>query len=205
MEWVASTLHTTTEHGVSSITNADAHTSAASSRLNRRPCRFKSTRPFHRKRQSGFCASAITFQTQSICSQCVVKHVPGFAGNAVCLQQTSVSNPCCHGSSVGFALRLERALQIAAYTERKCSFFSGVVTWTDTSTWPSDACRDKAGQTSVWMSGFMWCNLPRNGYSTGVPRGGVEFGVFKPPTPEIPKALQNRTKLNPTVKTVKNC
>ena len=34
MEWVASTLHTTSDHGVSSITTADAHTSAASSRLN---------------------------------------------------------------------------------------------------------------------------------------------------------------------------
>ena len=33
MEWVASTLHTTLEHGVSSITTTDAHTSAASSRL----------------------------------------------------------------------------------------------------------------------------------------------------------------------------
>jgi len=28
MEWVASTIHTTSEHGVSSITTADAHTSA---------------------------------------------------------------------------------------------------------------------------------------------------------------------------------
>jgi hypothetical protein len=37
MEWVASTLHTTSEHGVSSITTADAQTSAASSRLNWRP------------------------------------------------------------------------------------------------------------------------------------------------------------------------
>ena len=37
MEWVASTLHTTSEHGVSSITTADVHTSAASSRLNWRP------------------------------------------------------------------------------------------------------------------------------------------------------------------------
>jgi len=34
MEWVASTLHTTSEAGVSSITTADARTSAASSRLN---------------------------------------------------------------------------------------------------------------------------------------------------------------------------
>jgi len=37
MEWVASTLHTTSEHGVSSIITADAHTSVASSRLNWRP------------------------------------------------------------------------------------------------------------------------------------------------------------------------
>jgi len=34
MERVASTLCTTSEHGVSSITTADVHTSAASSRLN---------------------------------------------------------------------------------------------------------------------------------------------------------------------------
>jgi hypothetical protein len=37
MEWVASTLHTTSEHGLSSITTADPHTSAAGSRLNWRP------------------------------------------------------------------------------------------------------------------------------------------------------------------------
>jgi len=37
MEWIASTLHTTSEHGVSSITTADAYTSAASSRLNWSP------------------------------------------------------------------------------------------------------------------------------------------------------------------------
>jgi len=37
MECVASTLHTTSEHGVSSITTADAHTSTASSRMNWRP------------------------------------------------------------------------------------------------------------------------------------------------------------------------
>jgi len=29
MEWVASTLHTTSERGISSITTSDAHTSAA--------------------------------------------------------------------------------------------------------------------------------------------------------------------------------
>jgi hypothetical protein len=65
MDWVASSLHTTSEHGVSSSTNADAHTSAASSRLNWRPRRFKWTRPFRRKTKSGFCACAITFQLAS--------------------------------------------------------------------------------------------------------------------------------------------
>jgi len=65
MEWVASTLHTTSEHCVSSITTADAHTSAASSRLNWHPRRFRWTRPFRQKTKSGFCAFAITFQTQS--------------------------------------------------------------------------------------------------------------------------------------------
>ena len=38
---------------------------------------------------------------------------------------------------------------------------------------------------------------------SGVPREGG-FGVFKTPL-QILKALQNRAKLNPIVKTVKNC
>ena len=62
MEWVANTLHTTSEHGVSIITTADAHNSAVSSRLNWRPRRFKWTCPFRRKTKSGFCACTITFQ-----------------------------------------------------------------------------------------------------------------------------------------------
>jgi len=62
MEWVASTLHTTSEHFVSSITTADAHSSAASSQLNWRSRRFKWTRPFRRKTKSSFCACAITFR-----------------------------------------------------------------------------------------------------------------------------------------------
>ena len=65
MEWIASTLHTTSEHGVSSITTADVHTSGASSLLNWRPHRFKRTRPFRRKTKSGFCACVVTFQLTS--------------------------------------------------------------------------------------------------------------------------------------------
>ena len=62
--------HTTSEHGVSSITNADAHTSAASSRLNWRPRWFKWARPFRRKTKSGFCACAIRFQTRYSTLKC---------------------------------------------------------------------------------------------------------------------------------------
>jgi len=65
MEWVASNLHTTSEHGVSSITTAVPHTSTNSNQLNWRPRRFKWTRPFRRKTKSGFCACAITFQIGS--------------------------------------------------------------------------------------------------------------------------------------------
>ena len=40
--------------------------------------------------------------------------------------------------------------------------------------------------------------------NTGQWRTEGGFGMFNTP-PEIPKALQNRAKLNPIVKTVKNC
>ena len=55
--------HATSELGLSSITKADAHTSAASSRLNWRPHRFEWNRPFRGKTKCGFCACAITFRT----------------------------------------------------------------------------------------------------------------------------------------------
>jgi hypothetical protein len=65
MEWVAIKLHTTSEHGVSSITTADAHTSTASSQLKWHARLFKWTRPFRQNMKSSFCTCAITFQTQS--------------------------------------------------------------------------------------------------------------------------------------------
>jgi hypothetical protein len=47
---------------------AEVHGSPASSPLNWRPRRFKWTRPFGWKTKSGFCACAITFQSQSTTS-----------------------------------------------------------------------------------------------------------------------------------------
>ena len=48
------------------------------------------------------------------------------------------------------------------------------------------------------LHGAVWYCSVAVAYSGG---GG---GEFKPPFPEIPKALQNRAKINPIVKTVKN-
>jgi hypothetical protein len=92
MEWVASTLHTTSEHGVSSITIADAHTPAASNRLNWRPRRFKWTRPFRRWTKSGFCACAITFQTQLLVLwRCPLIHCSRGARPRSCLSPTHLT------------------------------------------------------------------------------------------------------------------
>ena len=60
----------------------------------------------------------------------------------------------------------------------------------------------------------MWQNMQFINYTEEVPHNSTQwrtgwgggFGVFKHPLPpEIPKALQNRAKLNPIVTTVKNC
>ena len=68
MQWVASTLHTTSEHGVSSITTADAHTSGCQQSTELTPPHWADLNGlvrFARKTKSGLCACAITFQTQS--------------------------------------------------------------------------------------------------------------------------------------------
>ena len=66
MGWVASTLHTTSEHGVSSITTADGALLGCQQSTELTPTgRFKWTRTFRWKTKSGFCACAITFQMQS--------------------------------------------------------------------------------------------------------------------------------------------
>jgi len=64
MQWVASTLHTTTEHVVSSITTADAaHLCCQqSTELTPPPADLNGLVRFARKTKSGFCACAVTFQ-----------------------------------------------------------------------------------------------------------------------------------------------
>jgi len=68
MEWVSSTLHTTSEHGVSSITTADAHTPRLPvvDRNDAPPtdADLNGTVLFAERGKSGFCACAIIFQKQ---------------------------------------------------------------------------------------------------------------------------------------------
>ena len=74
MQWVASTLHTTSEHGVSSITTADAaHLGLPAVDWTDAPHRadLNGLVRFARKTKSGFCACAVIFQTQSAV-QCAV-------------------------------------------------------------------------------------------------------------------------------------
>ena len=49
---------------------------------------------------------------------------------------------------------------------------------------------------------FWWDNLKERNHLEQRRTGG---GSNTPPPPEIPKALQNRARLNPIVKPVKNC
>jgi len=66
MEWVASTHHTTLEHGVSSITTAGCtYLGCQQSTELTPPPIFKWIRPFLWEAKSGFCACAITFQMHS--------------------------------------------------------------------------------------------------------------------------------------------
>ena len=62
MEWVASTLHTSSEHGVYSITTADEHTLAASSWLNWHPPTDLNGLVRFAERRNLISARAITFQ-----------------------------------------------------------------------------------------------------------------------------------------------
>ena len=66
MQWVSSTLNTTSENVVSIITTADGHTSATESRVNLRPRRFKWPGPFRLKTKCDSCTCAITFLLASI-------------------------------------------------------------------------------------------------------------------------------------------
>ena len=85
--------HATFERRLSSITQVDAHSSAASSRLNWRPRRFKWTRPFRGKTKSGFCLCAITFRTSynSVIVYCVSLRLPLFSLQRVNILISAVS------------------------------------------------------------------------------------------------------------------
>ena len=75
------------------LLHADAHISAAISRLNWSPPRFKWTRLFRRKTKSGFCSCAITFQTQSTTS--VMAKSSRSASTILCVVTIAKPTFCC--------------------------------------------------------------------------------------------------------------
>ena len=114
--------HTTSERGLSSITNADALTLAASSRLNWRPHRFKWTRPFRGKTKSGFCACAIRFRTSYITAVtvCCYVHWQNLPYTCLCL--------FCLNLSVTHNLRfhsVEILCVISDFRTSVCTHFTG--------------------------------------------------------------------------------
>ena len=97
MQWVASTLHTTSEHAVSNITTADAHTSPASSWLNwRLPADLYVLVRLDAKKKSGFSACAVTFQKQSTACRWLGVEVRQSAHVHCCLQTVGL---CALGTS----------------------------------------------------------------------------------------------------------
>jgi hypothetical protein len=74
MEWLASTLHTTSKHGVSSITTTDAHRLAACSRLNWRPFQFKWTRLFAEKQNLVSARVPSHFKRNLLFIPCVISN-----------------------------------------------------------------------------------------------------------------------------------
>ena len=93
MQSVASTLHTASEHAVSSITTADVHTSAARSWLNwRLQADLNVLVRLAAKTKSGLCACAITFQKQSTACRWLGVEARQSAQVQCCLQ--AVSSMC---------------------------------------------------------------------------------------------------------------
>jgi hypothetical protein len=81
--------YTTSEQGASS----NAHTSAACSRLNWRPRRFKWTRPFRRKTKSGFWCVPSHFKSSVLASDPRNHHAPTRTNFTVVWTQTQTVEP----------------------------------------------------------------------------------------------------------------
>ena len=78
MEWVAkqASVWLRTVHPVLlQSLSADPHSKKASTRLNWHPRRYKWTRPFRWKTESGFCACAITFRLHSTSTSVAIWHL----------------------------------------------------------------------------------------------------------------------------------
>jgi len=97
MQWVASTLHTTSEHVYPALLPLMRTPRLPVVDWTDAPRRFKWTRSFPRKTKSGFCACAITFQTQSN-TECTVLTLEALL-NVVVGSDTVRARLKCDGTS----------------------------------------------------------------------------------------------------------
>ena len=99
MEWVAkqSSVWLGTVHPVLLQTfSPDLHSKKASTRLNWHPRRYKWTRPFRWKTESGFCACAITFRFHSTNQRCVTSQKNEGLPLECSGSLKSTLHSCCH-------------------------------------------------------------------------------------------------------------
>ena len=158
MECVASTLHTTSEHGVSSITTADAHTSAVSSRLNwRPPPDLNGLVRLRRKTKSGFCACAITFQTQSTAYCKIRTNMIAFPSIGIIGSRNIIFNK----------LKYEIIYQLEA-VEYIFVFFQLDMFWANTPIFRSNGCYNTQHATSTHTPQDRHLTTPRTPYAAYV-------------------------------------
>jgi len=124
MEWVASSLALYVGSRSIQLLSADPHSSAASSRLNWHPRRFKWTRPFLWKTKSGFCACAMTFRT------CYTNNnhraLRGWTGE---LRAGTLRGNVPHRDDTGF-------WQVAKWTVPcRCGYLCGIVQFPEGAAW----------------------------------------------------------------------
>jgi len=126
MEWVASSLALYIGTRSIQLLSADLHSSAASSRLNWHPRRFKWTRPFRWKTKSGFCTCAVTFRTcctkYTGCIKIVLSMQPHY--HAECHSRCLMSLMLSHSEGNAINIQFVGGINVSNWGSFDCSLQS---------------------------------------------------------------------------------
>ena len=155
MQWVASTLHTTSEHGVSSITTADVHTSAVSSRLNWRPRWFNGLVHFTKRQNLVSARVPSHFNWPVLCSCCIAAEDSGvmecyvmlagkhFEGSWCLNIQGQASQNLHFPENFSLQFKIVLSLVFIATDPQKCLSFSE---------WCTDMCAKCSSPSHHWRN-----------------------------------------------------